>query len=323
MQSSEGPGPAPQSATELTVFPGFGTAHLMGRVGARESTRLIHAALEFGVVHFDTARLYGLGDAEHMLGRALRGRSDAAIYTKAGRGNPRHSRLTALAHSVVRPLARARVRAAGWAGKHLGPALAPSRQGNFSPEYLRTSVETSLELLNRETLDGLLLHEMTAADASQEVVGLMEALVREGKVRRFGIASEHANLVEILATDFPYQILQQAGGPFVQPIEGGFDGKSIFHSVFGASGQDLHPFQSWLSENKGQHDALLDVAGAESLKDIPTLLISYTATKWTPAGILFSSVSENHIRANVAAVRHRLSTDSLQAVSAVLDTYKI
>ena len=84
-----------QPTAATSALPGFGTAHLMGRIGTRESTRIVHAALDSGITHFDTARVYGLGDAEQMLGHALHGRPDVSVYTKVGQGHPHHSRLRA------------------------------------------------------------------------------------------------------------------------------------------------------------------------------------------------------------------------------------
>ena len=48
---------------------GFGTSQLMGRIGRRQSLRLMEVAFAAGIRHFDTAPLYGLGAAEAMVGK--------------------------------------------------------------------------------------------------------------------------------------------------------------------------------------------------------------------------------------------------------------
>ena len=62
---------------------GSGDLFLDGRSG--DAVRLIQAAYDVGYRYFDTARLYGDGQAEHVLGAALAERRDSVVITsKAG-----------------------------------------------------------------------------------------------------------------------------------------------------------------------------------------------------------------------------------------------
>ena len=80
----------------------------MGRVGRAESLRAIAAALDAGITHFDVARLYGYGEAEAVLGEALRGRRDrVVIASKFGLAATR----TASALRGLKPLAQSAVAA--------------------------------------------------------------------------------------------------------------------------------------------------------------------------------------------------------------------
>jgi aryl-alcohol dehydrogenase-like predicted oxidoreductase len=202
------------------------------------------------------------------------------------------------------------------------PALQAGRTSDFSLQAVKTSVETSLRLLRRDALDGLLLHEATATDLSPELIGFMEVLKSEGKIRRFGIASEPGALKDLVRTGLPGDLLQQAGGPFVEPVTAYSNPQVSLHSVFGAKGKDLKPFQSWLAENAYRRDSLLDVASGESLTSIPSLLISYTSSRWDCKSIVFASKSHSHIEDNANAIRHRLSDDSLRIVTDTLAAYK-
>lgn len=305
----------------LPVLPGFGTAHLMGRIGMRESTRLVHAALDCGITHFDTARAYGFGDAEWMLGRALRGRPDVLVYTKVGQGRPQHSWLRAQINAAARPPARARARLTGPRSDSARGARGSLRHTNFSVGYVRQSVETSLRMLRRDTLDGLLLHEVTVRDMNPGLVDLMEALIREGKVRRFGVASEPKALSEFAEDNFPGSVLQQAGGPFVKPIELCPPTELVLHSLFGRKADDLHCFESWLNDNVQHKDALSSAIAEDNLSGIPAILISYTSTRWPRARIIFASTSKRRIMENVVAAQHRLSVDSSRVVNVVMDAY--
>ncbi len=70
---------------------GFGAAHIAsglgGAVGEDESIALVHRLLDLGITYMDTAPLYGAGESERRLGRALksyRGAGQAFIATKVG-----------------------------------------------------------------------------------------------------------------------------------------------------------------------------------------------------------------------------------------------
>ena len=74
----------PDSELETTVL-GFGCAHLYGVPRSAERLRLLDAAHDAGIRHFDVAPMYGLGLAERELGRFIRHRRDAVVVaTKFG-----------------------------------------------------------------------------------------------------------------------------------------------------------------------------------------------------------------------------------------------
>ena len=136
---------------------GFGCGSVMGRVGREQSRRAIAAALDAGITHFDVARLYGYGEAEGLLGEALRGHRDrVVIASKFGLAPPRAGialrGLKPLAQKMIaavpglRPLVRAAI---GGAGRD------PQR---FSVPGARASLEASLTALKTDYLDIFFLH---------------------------------------------------------------------------------------------------------------------------------------------------------------------
>ena len=63
-------GNGPLQVSELS----FGTwLTVAGGIGRQQAIRCIHAALDHGITLFDTANQYGAGEAERVLGEALRG----------------------------------------------------------------------------------------------------------------------------------------------------------------------------------------------------------------------------------------------------------
>src|SRR5262245_26710771 len=71
-----------RSGPRVSVM-GLGCNNFGMRIDAAASAAVVHAALDAGVTHFDTAELYGGGNSEVFLGAALAGRrGDAVIATK-------------------------------------------------------------------------------------------------------------------------------------------------------------------------------------------------------------------------------------------------
>lgn len=76
----------PRSSDEPVAL-AVGTMNFGKRTNEAESVKIVHRALERGVVLFDTANAYVEGEAERVLGRALRDRRERAlIATKVGFG---------------------------------------------------------------------------------------------------------------------------------------------------------------------------------------------------------------------------------------------
>ena len=169
---------------------GFGCSALLGRSGRSESLAALAAATDAGLNFFDTARSYGYGESEALLGEFLAGRRhEAVICTKFGivpaaRGGWKQ-RIKPLAQAVVRMVPALR----GMARKAAAGDLAA---GQFSTDVLQSSLEQSLRALKTDYVDMLLLHGATLPVLQQD--DLLEALARlvaQGKVRMAGISGEH------------------------------------------------------------------------------------------------------------------------------------
>jgi D-threo-aldose 1-dehydrogenase len=175
---------------------GYGTAGLGRSLSAHERVRLLEVAADSGITYFDTAPLYGAGAAEEALGR-LRG--DVTIATKVGIVPPSLPRL-ALGRLVRRTAAAA--------------------SGKFAPDDVRRQLEGSLRRLRRDCVDVLLLHEVEPdAALDPALLDQLEALRRDGKLRRAGIATGAAQAEAILAAGaarFP-EVVQVAADASIDP----------------------------------------------------------------------------------------------------------
>ncbi|WP_433386745.1 aldo/keto reductase [Micromonospora sp. KLBMP9576] len=140
-----------------------------GEVDDDESVRTVHAALDLGVSLFDTASNYGAGHSERVLGRALAGRRDrAVIATKFGN--------------------RADEATRRWTGT------------DASPAYAVTSLEESLRRLGTDHVDLYQLHiNDLPVPAALDLVGTLEDLVAQGKIRAYGWSTDDPASAEAFA----------------------------------------------------------------------------------------------------------------------------
>ncbi len=142
-----------------------------------ESLATIDRALELGVTFLDTSDIYGPHTNEELLGRALKGRRQQVfLATKFG---------------ILRD-----------------PANPLLRGLNGRPEYVRTSVEGSLQRLGVETIDLYYQHRVDPKTPIEETIGAMSRLVEEGKVRFLGLSEASVATIERAHKVHPITALQ-------------------------------------------------------------------------------------------------------------------
>ncbi len=128
----------------------------------KEMTSLLHAAVERGITFFDTAEVYGPYTNEGLVGEALAPfRGKVVIATKFG--------------------------------FDLSPDLDPrgmtgSPGLNSRPEQIRLAVEGSLKRLKVDVIDLLYQHRVDPNVPIEDVAGTVKELIREGKVKHFGLS---------------------------------------------------------------------------------------------------------------------------------------
>jgi aryl-alcohol dehydrogenase-like predicted oxidoreductase len=85
---------------------GFGCSSLTS-VGRKQALRLLESAFDAGIRHFDTARYYGYGEAEGILGSFLKScREQLTVTTKFGIDPPRRTSSLRIALGVGRQILR-------------------------------------------------------------------------------------------------------------------------------------------------------------------------------------------------------------------------
>jgi aryl-alcohol dehydrogenase-like predicted oxidoreductase len=123
-------------------------------VDFERTASVVHAALDEGCTIFDTADVYGAGESETYLGKALgAGREHVLIATKFG---------------------------------YPMPDAPDARPG--SRTYVRWAIERSLERLATDHVDLFQMHRPDPETPIADTLGALQELVEEGKVRYIGAA---------------------------------------------------------------------------------------------------------------------------------------
>jgi len=135
----------------------MGMSQSYGPADEQESIATLHRSIELGSTFLDTAEVYGPFANEELLGRALTGRRDQVVLaTKFGFRIDSSRKL---------------------------------RGGTDSrPEHIRAAVEGSLRRLNTDHIDLLYQHRVDPAVPIEDVAGAVSELVKQGKVRFFGLS---------------------------------------------------------------------------------------------------------------------------------------
>lgn len=143
----------------------------------QEMVKLMRAAVERGVTFFDTAEVYGPFTNEELVGEALAPfRGKVAIATKFGfKADPANGR---------------------W-------SLLDSR-----PQHIRDVAEASLKRLKVDAIDLFYQHRVDPEVPIEEVAGAVKDLIREGKVKHFGLSEAGAQTIRRAHAVQPVTALQ-------------------------------------------------------------------------------------------------------------------
>ena len=156
----------------------MGLSHAYGKpVDKQSGIALLRSAVERGITFFDTAEVYGPYTNEELLGEALAPlREQVVIATKFG--------------------------------FDIAANTGQQRGVNSQPDHIREVVEASLERLRTDHIDLLYQHRVDPDVPIEDVAGTVKDLIRQGKVRYFGLSEASAQTIRRAHAVQPVAALQ-------------------------------------------------------------------------------------------------------------------
>jgi len=275
--------------------------------------RVLLAALDAGVTHFDTAALYGFGINEQLVGRVLKPyRSEIVLASKGG-----------------------------MAGVQFPDGLKRVIDGR--PEAIRQNCEDSLRRLGTDVIDLYYLHRWDKKVPIEESVGELSRLVERGLVRSIGLSEvsaatlRKAHAVHPLAavqTEYSLwtrnpeiavlQACRELGISFVafSPVARGFLSGRL-RDVGALDAKDIrHGMPRFEPANYAGNLKLLpafEAVAAEAGCTPAQLALAWLLHKDSNVIPLFGTTSLEHLAENVAAASVKLNPELMAKAEAVIN----
>ncbi len=153
--------------------------------GEEDAARLLHRALDLGYDHLDTARIYGEGHNEELIGKTLAGRrKEFFLASKTG---------------II--------------------VDGDKRRIDCKPETIRATIETSLRLLQTDFIDLYYLHRRDFTVPIEDSVGTLGELVKEGKIGAVGLSEMSAETLRKAHASYPVAALQNEYSLWTRNVE--------------------------------------------------------------------------------------------------------
>ena len=273
----------------------------------KEMIALIHKAVEQGVTFFDTAEVYGPFANEELVGEALAPfRKDVIIATKFG--------------FKIDPVQM----------KHVGV--------DSSPSTIKRAVEGSLHRLKVDTIDLLYQHRVDPNVPIEDVAGTVKDLIKEGKVKHFGLSEAGANTIRKAHAVQPVSALQSEyslwtrqhekeiipaieelgiGLVAFSPLGKGFLAGKIDETTAFAEGDIRNTLPRYTQEARMANKALLDLINqfAEKRKATPAQIALAWVLAQKPWIVPIPGTTKLHrLTENIGAASINLSAEEINEI---------
>ena len=294
-----------------------------GANGVKEATRVVDLCLEAGVTLFDSADIYSAGQAEEILGQAIKGRRDQVLIST--KGTFRFSD-------------------------------APDDVGS-GRKHLTRQIEGSLRRLGTDYIDLYQLHGFDALTPVEEALGTLNDFVRAGKIRHIGCSNfsgwhlmkslaiserqgfaryvAHQAYYSLLGREYEWELmplaLDQGVGTVVwSPLGWGRLGGKFRRGQPRPAVTRLHDETTARIAPPAEDEHLyrivdaLDAVAAETGKSVAQIAIAWVLSRPSVATVIIGARNEAQLKENLGAIGWKLDPAQvarLDAASAKPRTY--
>ena len=292
-----------------------------GSTDAQGATRLIDVCLDAGLTMFDSADVYSKGLAETVLGAAIKGRRNKVIIST-----------------------KATFRFSD----------APNDVGS-SRHHITEAVNGSLKRLGTDYIDLFQLHGFDAMTPQEEVLGVLDDLVRAGKIRYIGCSNfsgwhlmkslatsekhglarhvAHQAYYSLIGRDYEWELMplaldQGVGAVVWSPLGWGRLTGKIRRGTGLPKESRLHVTADNGPPVEDEYlfrvmDAIDEVA-KETGKSAPQIALNWVTQRPTVANVIVGARNEEQLKMNLGSIGWKLTTAQiakLDAASACTKTY--
>jgi aryl-alcohol dehydrogenase-like predicted oxidoreductase len=267
---------------------GLGCNNFGWRIDADKSTEVVNAALDEGINFFDTADMYGGGQSEEFLGRALGNRrGNALIATKFG-------------------------------------MLPGGKPSGAKPEYVRQAAEASLRRLGTDYIDLYQIHVPDPNTPIEETLGALDELKRAGKVREIGCSNFSVEQLReahrFVSVQNEYSLLhrepekevlpecERSGIAFLPyfPVASGLLTGKYRQGQAAPQGSRIQPGgyfdKIFTDDNLSKVESLIQFAASKN-HTILEVAIAWLLTRPAIASVIAGATTPDQVRANAGAAR--------------------
>jgi aryl-alcohol dehydrogenase-like predicted oxidoreductase len=268
---------------------------------------LIRTAVERGVTFFDTAEVYGAFTNEELVGESLEPfRGQVVIATKFG-----------------------------W---KIDPSTRKSVGLDSRPEHIKEVAEASLKRLRVGTIDLFYQHRVDPNVPIEDVAGAVKDLIRQGKVKHFGLSEAGAQTIRrahavqpVAAVQSEYSLwwrrpeeevlpaLEELGIGFVpySPLGKGFLTGKIDENTQLDSTDFRNTIPRFSPENRKANQALVELLGkvAQRKKATPAQIALAWLLAQKPWIVPIPGTTKRHrLEENIGAAAIELTSDDLREI---------
>lgn len=297
---------------------GFGCGGLMQSPSRKERMAVLGSAVDAGITHFDTARMYGLGMAEAELGKFLRTvtREDVTVATKFGID------VGGLARRLGRfqAPARALLRKAPALRRAVKRQQAPDQTARvYGVAAAARGLDASLAALGVDCVDIFFVHGPRPGDivASDELREFFERVRRQGKIRAWGVSQDEGLEVDFAAAFAPEGV-RQVRTDLLDPSPGPADlGFGVLQRVYATLSQALRadPALARHWRETLQSDPLAPGA-------LPRLILGSSAAATGCRAILYSTTKPQRVAEAASAVCQPPDAETVARFRALVNDFR-